>query len=105
SQEWSPWKKLDPDAKYAYEGPEAGEGAKISWEGNDQVGAGSLEIVESKPYEQIKQALEFTRPHQDSSEIVYMFKPADGGESTDVTWAMNGKHTFVSKLMCMFMDI
>ena len=28
---WSPWAKLDPAAKNAYEGPEAGVGAACSW--------------------------------------------------------------------------
>lgn len=104
SQEWSPWRKLDPDAKYTYEGPPAGEGAKLSWNGNDQIGEGTLEIVESKPNEHVKLALAFTRPMQDTSEVIYTFKPADGGESTDVTWAMNGEHNFMSKAMCMFMN-
>jgi uncharacterized protein YndB with AHSA1/START domain len=104
SQEWSPWRKLDPNAKYTYAGPAAGEGAAISWEGNDEVGAGSMKIVESKPNERIKLALEFTRPMQDKSDIVYTFKPADDGESTEVTWAMIGQHTFMSKVMCLFMD-
>jgi uncharacterized protein YndB with AHSA1/START domain len=105
SQEWSPWRKLDPNAKYTYAGPPAGEGAKISWDGNDEVGAGSMAIVESKPNEHLKMALEFTRPMQDKSDIIYTFKPADGGEATEVTWAMHGDHTFMSKAMCLFMDM
>jgi uncharacterized protein YndB with AHSA1/START domain len=105
SQEWSPWRKLDPKAKYTYEGPPAGEGAKISWDGNDQVGTGTLTIVESRPYEHIKQALAFTRPMQDTSDVVYTFKPADDGDSTEVTCAMIGEHTFMSKAMCMFMNM
>ena len=39
---WSPWAKLDPDAKVAFEGPEAGEGATMTWDGDDNVGAGRL---------------------------------------------------------------
>src|SRR5687767_10913564 len=39
---WSPWAKLDPAAKYTYEGPAEGEGAIIKWSGNDQVGEGSM---------------------------------------------------------------
>ncbi len=105
SHEWSPWKKLDPDAKYTFEGPEAGEGAKVRWDGNDEVGAGQMTIVESRPNERIKLALEFTRPMQDKSDVVYTFKPADDGEATEVTWAMIGEHTFISKAMCMFMDM
>lgn len=28
---WSPWAKLDPNAKIAFEGPDAGQGAAMSW--------------------------------------------------------------------------
>ena len=31
---WSPWAKLDPNAKTAFEGPSAGEGAVFAWAGN-----------------------------------------------------------------------
>src|SRR5688572_30446386 len=44
---WSPWANLDPDAKITYAGPEAGVGAKMSWDGNMEVGKGSLVITES----------------------------------------------------------
>ena len=30
---WSPWSKMDPQAKITYQGPEAGVGASSSWEG------------------------------------------------------------------------
>jgi len=44
---WSPWAKLDPEAKIAFEGPESGQGAAMSWSGNDRVGEGKMTIVES----------------------------------------------------------
>ncbi|MEN8164575.1 MAG: SRPBCC family protein, partial [Acidobacteriota bacterium] len=28
---WSPWFEMDPEARYSYEGPAFGPGAKISW--------------------------------------------------------------------------
>ena len=31
---WSPWAKLDPAAKVAYEGAPAGKGAGFTWSGN-----------------------------------------------------------------------
>lgn len=34
---WSPWAKLDPNAKTTFEGPDAGTGAKFSWSGNSKV--------------------------------------------------------------------
>src|ERR1041384_401440 len=41
---WSPWAKLDPNAKNSFEGPTSGEGAKFAWDGNGDVGAGNMTI-------------------------------------------------------------
>ena len=32
-QDWSPWAKLDPNAKATFDGPQAGTGAVFSWSG------------------------------------------------------------------------
>src|SRR5580765_9028098 len=42
---WSPWAKLDPNAKVTFEGPTSGTGATFSWSGNDKVGVGRQTIV------------------------------------------------------------
>src|SRR5437899_12983745 len=59
---WSPWAKLDPDAKVTFEMPSSGTGAKCSWSANDKVGAGRKTIVESKPDELMQIKLEFKKP-------------------------------------------
>lgn len=100
---WSPWAKLDPDAKTTFDGPTSGVGAKFSWAGNDKVGEGSQEIIESRPDELIRIKLDFTRPMQDTSTTEFVFKPA--GDQTEVIWSMYGKANFIGKAMCMFMDM
>lgn len=100
---WSPWAGNDPEAKYSFEGPEAGEGAIFRWNGNDKVGEGSMTITESRPHELIRIRLEFDRPKQDPSTVEFAFQPAEAG--THVTWGMFGDHNFVSKAICLFMDM
>lgn len=100
---WSPWAKLDPDAKVSFDGPTSGVGAKFSWSGNDKVGEGRQEIIESRPDELIRIKLDFTRPMQDTSTTEFVFKPV--GDQTEVTWSMFGKTNFIGKAMCMFMDM
>lgn len=100
---WSPWAKLDPNAASMFEGPESGEGAKFSWSGNDEVGAGTQTIVESKPDERIHIRLDFEKPMKDTSDTEFTFKPQD--DQTTVTWTMWGKKNFFSKAFCMFMDM
>jgi hypothetical protein len=52
--EWSPWAKKDQSASYSFEGPEVGQGALMTWSGNEEVGAGRFEIIESTPTSLVK---------------------------------------------------
>lgn len=86
---WSPWEAMDPDMEKSYEGPEEGVGAKYSWKGNEDVGTGWLEILESEPNKRIKSKLVFTEPWQSESIIHWNFEEANSG--TRVTWAVQGE--------------
>lgn len=97
---WSPWLKVDPNAKGTYEGPESGDGAIFRWAGNDEVGEGSMTILESKPNDLIRIELHFIKPFEDTAATDFLFEPA--GDETKVTWTMDGKHNFISKAMCLF---
>ena len=101
---WSPWAKLDPNAKNSFSGPESGEGATFGWSGNDQVGEGKMTITESKPNELVRLKLVFIKPMEDSSDTEFTFKP--DGDKTAVTWTMSGTYeTFMKKAICMFMNM
>ena len=81
--EWSPWAKRDPNAKFTVSGPESGVGARISWAGDPQlVGSGWQQIVASKPYEQINIKLDFDA--QGVADTGFTLTPA--GDATRVTW-------------------
>ena len=99
---WSPWAKLDPNAKMTFEGPESGAGAVMSWAGNDKVGEGKLTLLESKPDELIKTRVDFVKPFVGTTNSDFAFKP-DGG-TTQVTWSMSGHHNFIGKAMCLVMN-
>ncbi len=105
-QAWSPWDERDPNAKNTFEGPEAGKGAIFHWDGNDDVGAGSMTITDSRPPEQIDIDLAFIRPFEDRCDVQFTFKPqGEQNDKTLVTWDMHGKNNFIAKAMCMFMDM
>ena len=99
---WSPWAKLDPDAKITFEGPEAGEGTIMTWAGDENVGAGKMTLVESKPGEAVRIKVEFTEPFEGGTNSDFSFKPK--GDQTEVAWAMHGQHGFVEKAFCLFMS-
>lgn len=99
---WSPWAKLDPDAKVTFEGAEAGEGAIMTWAGNDKVGKGTSTIVESRPSDLVRIDAEFVEPMAGTSKTEFTFKPE--GDRTAVTWAMSSEHGFFGKAFCLIMN-
>ncbi len=85
--EWSPWAELDPNAQYTVEGPPIGVGAKQSWASKDpNVGSGSQEIVEVKPYSLVQAKLMFGG--WDGVSLV-SFIIAPEGQGTRLTWSMD----------------
>lgn len=99
---WSPWAKIDPDAKITFEGPEAGQGAIMIWDGDEKVGAGKMTLVESIPDKAVKTKVEFTRPYEGSTNSDFSFTPK--GDQTEVSWAMHGTHNFMEKAFCLVMN-
>jgi uncharacterized protein YndB with AHSA1/START domain len=99
---WSPWAKLDPNAKQTFDGPPGGVGASFAWAGNSQVGEGKMTITESQPAERIVMRLEFVKPFAATNTTEFTFKPDGGG--TAVTWSMSGKNNFIGKCMSLVMN-
>ncbi|MFP2909681.1 ATP-binding protein [Pyxidicoccus sp. 3LFB2] len=102
-EEWSPWAKLDPQQKTTYSGAESGTGAVSAWAGSDQVGEGRMTIEESKANELVRIKLEFIKPFAATNVTTFAFKPTEGG--TEVTWAMTGTRDFMTKAVCLVMDM
>ena len=99
---WSPWAKLDPAAKVAFEGPSAGKGAVFTWSGNDYVGEGRMTVAESRPAELVSLNVDFTKPMEGRSTSEFSFKPESN--QTAVTWTMGGHHDFLGKAMCLIFN-
>ena len=98
---WNPFLKLDPNVKNTYSGPDSGVGAVCSWEGNNDIGAGSSTIIESKPGELVRMRMDWKRPMEGTATVEFTFKPQ--GDKTVITWAMFGKNGFMGKAMSLFM--
>jgi hypothetical protein len=99
---WSPWAKMDPNAKNTFEGSPSGTGAAMSWDGNKKIGAGRMTIIGSEANELIRLKLEFIRPFKAANTAEFTFKPEDN--QTVVTWSMTGKNNFFFKAFGLFMD-
>lgn len=99
---WSPWAKLDPNAKNTFEGPPSGVGAIMAWAGNKDVGEGRMTITESRANELIRIRLEFLKPFPADNIAEFTFKPEAG--KTTVTWTMSGTKNFMFKAFGLFVD-
>ena len=102
-ENWSPWAKLDPNAKVTFSGPQAGQGASFRWDGNDKVGAGTMTIMESKPNTRVATHTDFVKPFAGTSNSDFVFSQM--GDQTNVIWTMSGTHNFIGKAMCLVMNM
>jgi hypothetical protein len=100
---WSPWSKLDSKPKTTISTPSAGKGATFTWDGNDEIGAGTLTILDSKPDESVEVEQAFIRPFNGKARMAFTFMSE--GDGTKVTWKMDGTNDFFGKALCMFMDM
>jgi Polyketide cyclase / dehydrase and lipid transport len=97
-QTWSAWEKIDLQMQRSHSGADSGIGAKYAWEGNREVGLGTMEIVESEPNAKVGLHMHFIKPFEGHSSVEFTL--AANGDETVVTQTMRGTSTFLPKLMC-----
>jgi uncharacterized protein YndB with AHSA1/START domain len=102
-QAWSPWEGLDPNMKRTMSATTAGKGAVYEWDGNNEVGKGRMEIVESTPPSKVGIQLAFFRPFEAHNTAEFTLVPE--GDATRVTWTMNGPMPYISKVISLFCDM
>ncbi|MEY4748676.1 MAG: hypothetical protein RIQ60_890 [Pseudomonadota bacterium] len=107
---WSPWEAMDPAMQRNYSGAPQGLGAAYAWQGNDKVGAGRMEIIETAPPPAggsarggLKIKLDFLKPIAASNTAE--FKLDGGSDGTTITWAMTGPSPYVARLMGLFFSM
>ncbi|WP_068119388.1 SRPBCC family protein [Tropicimonas marinistellae] len=84
-QAWNPWLDRDPDVQLTFDGPDAGVGARMSWQSEQRdVGSGSQEIVESVENERVISALDFGDMGTASASLSLSAE----GNGTRVTWGL-----------------
>ena len=80
---WSPWGDKDPDMEQRFNG-KTGLGAEMEWNGNKQVGAGKMTIIEADKPNSAKLALEFVGMGKAEAKWTIEAK----GKETEATWAV-----------------
>ena len=83
---WSPWFELDPHAKYTYEGPATGPGAKMSWVGDPStLGSGAQAITASQADDRVDSTVDFGQ----GAPAKQVFSLVAGAGGTKVTWGID----------------
>lgn len=100
---WSPWEKIDPEMKRTHSGAHDGLGAIYEWVGNEHVGQGRMQIVEEVAPSRLVIKLDFILPFEAHNMAEFTVTPAGG--ASEVTWAMYGPNSFLTKLLSPFFDI
>jgi Polyketide cyclase / dehydrase and lipid transport len=101
---WSPWENRDPAMKRSFGGPESGKGAVYAWDGNKNVGSGRMEILDASSPSKITIKLDFIKPFEGHNTAEFTFAPQRDTSATNVTWVMQGRSSFMSKVMQVFMN-
>jgi carbon monoxide dehydrogenase subunit G len=101
--DWSPWEKKDPAMKRTYGATTSGKGAKYAWEGNKDVGQGSMEIADSSPPSKLTLKLDFVKPFEGHNIVEFTLAPM--GDATNVTWAMQGDTPYFAKIIHVFINM
>jgi uncharacterized protein YndB with AHSA1/START domain len=100
---WSPYEKRDPAMKRRFSGKPSGVGAIYEWDGNRNVGQGRMEILESTPPSKVRIDLQFMKPFKAHNVAEFTLEPR--GQNTNVTWAMYGPLTVMSRVMGLFINM
>jgi len=104
-EEYGVWYQMDKNMKKTYKGTDGKEGFISSWESkNEDVGAGSQEIVKLVDNKEILTKLRFTKPFE--SESYSYFHTISVSESkTKIVWGLKGSFPYPMNLMLLFMDM
>jgi len=100
---WSPWEKKDPAMKRTFGAVTVGKGATYAWDGNKDVGQGSMEIVESVTPNKVALKLDFVKPFEAHNSVTFTLEPK--GDVTSVTWAMEGPTPYFAKIIHVFINM
>ncbi len=100
---WAPQDREDPSMKRTYSGPIQGVGAISEWTSGGSAGKGRMLITESLPESRIAIKVDFVKPFDAHNTNEFALEPA--GNSTTVTWTMQGSNLYILKLMGIFVNM
>ncbi|TBN06320.1 polyketide cyclase [Hyunsoonleella flava] len=102
--EWSPWKKKDPNMKQEFEGIDGEVGFVAKWEGNRDVGIGEQEITKIVENETIESQLRFFKPWKSESNAYLRLEEVTPNK-TKVVWGFSGENKIPINVFFLFFSM
>ncbi len=96
---FSPWIEQEPEAELTYGDKTSGVDGSYGWNG-EILGEGNMKTLAVEEGNSINQHIAFIKPFESESNINWAFEDTD--EGTKVTWNMNGKLDFITKMFTTF---
>lgn len=100
---WNPYARKDPAMRIDYRGPAGGPGAAFDFSGNKDAGKGSIEVTGGQAPTRVDMRLDMVEPFEGHNQIAFTLTPQ--GQATQVTWAMHGPSSYLSKVIGIFLDM
>lgn len=99
---WGPWKEEEPDMVATLSGaPDGQVGAVSHWKSSKS--EGEQELAELVPNEKVRTKLRFISPWEANNEGTFDITAM--GDSTQITWGIQGENNFMGKVAGVFMDM
>jgi hypothetical protein len=99
---WNPFEQKDPNIKGTYSGPPSGKGAGYDFEGA-RSGTGRIEVTDVDPPAKVTMRLTMIRPLHADNRVEFTLEPQ--GDTTRVTWSMDGNVPFVGKVIHLIFNM
>jgi len=99
---WNPYNLKDPNIQGEYAGPQAGPGATYRFQGNKDVGKGSISITDTA-LSKVTMKLDMIEPFEGHNIVEFILAPQ--GDVTEVTWAMHGPSPYIARLVGLFLNM
>ena len=100
---WSPYEKKDPAMKRTYGATTTGKGAVYEWDGNGNVGSGRITITDSAAPSFVRLDLDMLKPFEAHNIVEFTIERK--GDTTNVSWMMNGAVPYPAKVVHVFFDV
>lgn len=102
--DWSPWKKKDPNMTQEFVGEDGNVGFISSWKGNKDVGEGEQEILTIIENELIETQLRFFKPFKSQSIGTLLVANVED-DKTLVTWGFSGRNPIPFNVFMLFYNM